>query len=237
MSAIVAFFIGYHMNKSVAIQIDQRPISDRDGISQKEDQVRVNAKETLGRPVAREKVGTAKMSVDEALKKIQAFNLKHESINERASFATEIVEKLCANGQISEAWQVIDPASGSVRTRQIYAFFRNAGLDVKQLTEYCSSFVDSFDVSVSAGAFFSNKSLAQIANLRKEPGFDDLEKIIGKHSNANFNVSKQIKYALENLAEKVSHKEKAEVALHLCKDKILKVKIHLGFMNRSKRMF
>jgi hypothetical protein len=166
----------------------------------------------------------------EALNRIEKYNETNKNIGDRAKYAADMVTLLCMNGQIEEAWQIIEPDYGSVRSSQIFAFFKNGNFDIEQVLLYSRRFTDSADTFNGVYAYLRSKNLDGLLQLRSNSGFAELESFLQKKQQANNNLSYLVAGALRCASEPISDIQRLDSAKTLYRDKVLDIKELVTFI-------
>ncbi len=75
----------------------------------------------------------ANLNPDKARELLERDRLEEKNVNVRAERAWLIINQLCKNGYTSEAWDLIEPSIGEVRSKGLGGFFRDADLPKQEL--------------------------------------------------------------------------------------------------------
>ncbi len=93
------------------------------------------------------------LTPDAAKKQIDDFFSTTSDLRERSLFCISIINRLCMEGYSHEAWELIDPNYGTVRSSGLRAFFASADLPQSELVKRLSNLDYKTDASVGFGGF------------------------------------------------------------------------------------
>jgi len=135
---------------------------------------------------------------DEARGLLAELRAKNSDLNLRSQLLSEILIKLCKNGHSLEAFDLIDPGFGNVRSSGLFTFFNAADLPQEKLLQMIGQCNVKGDVSSSLAGLFSRYPPAELETLVTLPGMSKLvtdSKNSGQDVNMNSNLSRSLQLA------------------------------------------
>ena len=113
---------------------------------------KLNSKATQGIKGAKQEKNLANLLRDNT----QA--LTNKDVIERARQSSEVIAKLCSLGLFDEAFNLLEPSLGHVRTSQLEAFFSSGTLTLAQAAERIKPLRLSLDGITAASAFINSRA-------------------------------------------------------------------------------
>lgn len=192
------------------------------GVSEKNADAPQTSKENRKQRAQSKRVAEV-LTAQDALHKMEAYNKTHLGIADRAKYSAEVVADLCAEGEIGDAWSIIEANAGSIRASQLTAFFSHADLTLSEALVYLAQLEKGFDVGVSLDSFLSAMDDAAFKNISSDDGFIKLKNLLELQKDKDL-LSRSLEYALKGKIGNIGKNELMEMSKSLFDENLLNAK-------------